>query len=321
MWAQWPAYPHRSYGYYPKPPVPGYQRPDSFWSEKPQTCECNWDEESAQQEAQRKQSEEIRKAAKRKKRKKQLATELPEKLSVTLHTILQLDAAIHASEKEREEANETIETKSVEDGEPFWDAVFERNVKLNALRKERDNAMHEYRKFYRVLKKIDPKRGEEARKIYKALRKETSGAEEAVQPDLSDAGVEVEEATRNHSDQRDHHVNNHSSHPTEHQQKSKSFCSSPALDMDQAPDEQEEVFDSQTHVHDPNINSEPNEEEIIFIAARKLHAAHDRVQSEFWSIADGDNVCTYCGKICAVLQCPLWDECGLYACEHCKNSR
>ena len=296
---QWPSYTHRSYGwtagtsYFRKTPVPGYQRPDSFWSEK--------NDESAQQ------SEAERKAAKQEKRKRRLATELPQKLAGVLHTILQLDTAIETSEKERKEADDTIETRSIEDGEPFWNTVFERNVKLNNLKKERDNAMHEYRKFYRVLRKVDTKQGEEAREIYRALRKDTIVAKESSQQN-SDTEVGANHWDEGHT------------HQTENQEKDVNEeynfrSNTPASRV--ASDDEEQIL----HSHSTSSNNEPDEEEVILFGMRKLHASHKGVQSEFWSIADGDNVCSYCGITCAVLQCPLWNECGLYACEYCKSSR
>lgn len=130
--------------------------------------------EPTQQDGERKQAEEERKAAKHEKRKRQMLFELPQQLAVALSTILQLDAAIEQAEVDKKAADDFIERMDImiDDEGPFWETIYERNIKLNTLRREHATTMNEYRKLYRILKKLDPKQGEEAREIYKGLKKQ-----------------------------------------------------------------------------------------------------------------------------------------------------
>lgn len=69
--------------------------------------------------------------------------------------------------------------------------------------------------------------------------------------------------------------------------------------------------------HELNDNSD-TDEEIILLQCRRLHARHRDAKGDFWDIAEGEHVCCFCGNILIVFECPLFERCGLRACEGCR---
>ena len=325
---------------------PEWNAPEEDWSDPyvPPT-EDYWDQ-WAREEAEEKKAKDERKANKHEKRRKRMVAELPQRLAEALAAILQVDSAIEKADLEQRAAVDTAENMIAEkQGGPFWHHVFESNVKLNTLKRQRDNCVNMYKKLYRDLKKLDRKKSEEARETYKELRKRATKKEDKLISDSEDsdepyerAGMCQEERSQGKDDnpedpipQRQNQEFNweevledlQSYHDAHQRSSNTAFSETHRADPRDCPQTEDESTLSQASKETDRSagdEDEDEDEEFVVYKTRMAHESHEEVQAEFWNIADGDNVCCYCGNTCVVMQCPKFEECGLYACEHCKSS-
>ncbi len=99
----------------------------------------------------------------------------------------------------------------------------------------------------------------------------------------------------------------------------------PDLTTPKAPTDSNTFTSTEPTTHQPDT-LEPDkadtaydtDEEIILLQCRRLHARHRDVKGDFWDIAEGEHVCCFCGNVLIVFECPLYERCGLRACEGCR---
>ncbi len=304
--AFWGDTPHAKQPHSPRKP----SQPKNDWSEAhmPYTQGQNYQQQRDNEETLRNQRHE--------RRKRRLLDELTGKLADALSTIVHLDAEIEALKVEREAADVTVEqSRTYDDETAFWKSIFERNIKINHLSKQREGTLGEYRRFYRTLRQLDPKQAQEAKEIYDELRKTTEKGEgkRTNQPKAHDHVPETvkEELTRS-GDSNDQD----SVHGSYEKEEDHTFIPpSPSKAIKRSSAKVQDWLDNKVDLVDPD-----SDEEVLLYPTRLIHKSHREVQSEFWTIMDGNHMCSYCGDICPVMQCPRWEQCGLLACGNCKNS-
>ncbi|KAL6720373.1 hypothetical protein ACLMJK_002294 [Lecanora helva] len=283
------------------PPAEDWSRPYVPPAEDP------WVSWARQDEEDRKAKEE-QKAARRERRKKQQIHELTLRLSDILAEILKLDSGLDELEKEcAEDALEEMNLPMDEDENESdsWDSIFQRNVVLNSLKKERDLEVSEWKRLYHQLQKLHPEKSKEAKEAYKALRKRASKNKRESESEEPHNAVEIRQEQQATASGLQDPSNDHTNHlNTEDEETPENY---PNFDPDQPSDNADNAGDEN--------------DEIILYQMRQLHASHKEVQAEFWDIANADDICCYCGNTCAVMQCPRYEECGLSACEHCKSRK
>ena len=331
---------------------PAHWQQEAYWSEArwprepwsgANTTQHN---EWATEREERRQAEERRKAERQEKRKKRMLTELPQKLETTLNRIYELRYAIGKAEEQVHATKEVIDRTMIQDdNQPFWNRVYEEGVRLNALRSECAGHMTEYTKLYRTLRRLDQKLGDEFKETYQRLRKHARTKENGrSQSGSADFGNQTssqeqeyhagqEEQTYqefvNHTDPSPTEGSHSSSAPANHPPSSDSPRTTATLlegdsmlANDQASSNPHIDFNQAQNTNNGNNDGLDSEEEVILIQIRRSHEQHKDIEREFWSIMQGDDyMCSYCGIVGVVVQCPRHHECGLVACEHCKNSR
>lgn len=138
------------------------------------------------------------------RRRKKLDAKIPNALVIVLALIHRLAASIDKMEAENKAADVVIEEwVGVEENErDVFEKIYQRNVKLNSLRRELEVEMKEYRMLYKRLKTFDPKKGAEAEQIYRQLQKKTTQSREKEGKNLG--GYDVQEQRAKDECQRQH---------------------------------------------------------------------------------------------------------------------
>lgn len=176
------------------------------WSGPSEESKQDWFEEWQKGEEQRQKQHEEIVARKLDKQRKKMEAKIPNTLVVILALIRRLAASIDKMETENKDADVIIdEWVGMEENETeFFEKIYQRNVKLNSLRRELEIEMKEYRMLYKRLKTFDPKKGEEAERIYRHLKKKTTQSQEKERSDLG--GCEVQDQKVKDKPRRQHEV-------------------------------------------------------------------------------------------------------------------